>query len=63
MNADEAFVIGRHPQAWVRFNPDTGTFKVYADRVTHIALSESCGSSPAAWSNAARAIRERVNRK
>ena len=59
MNADEAFVTERHPSAWVSFNSDTGQFKVYSDRFVNVALSESCDSSAAAWSNAARAIRER----
>lgn len=59
MSADESFVNERHPAAYVSFNSDTGTFKVYSDRITHVALSESCGSAAAAWSDAARLIWER----
>jgi len=55
---DKLFVLARHPNARVWFNSDTGKFKVYHFvNDCQIALSESCESDPAAWTNAADAIR------
>lgn len=60
---DKDFILTRHPRAFVCFNADNGTHKVYQDRETGIALSASVVGESAAWSDAARAIREREDRE
>jgi len=60
---DRNFILIRYPGAVAIMNPDTGTFKIYAGKLTWIALSASCGSEAEAWRDAAEAINARESVK
>ena len=57
---DCEYVLSRHPGAWATYFIGTSEgWKIYADRVTFVALSGLFGSAADAWADAAKRSRER----
>jgi len=50
-------VLEKHPSAWAVYNSDRGGFKVYRDKVTFVALSETCPTEAGAWQDALKYVR------
>lgn len=59
MNDNQLFVKTRYPDSFVVFHQEHRKHKVYADRVSYVALSGSFDSAGEAWADATRLIMEK----